>query len=111
MTVIGEGTHSSAAKSGPASAMRMVANLASRQDCAFERLYHFLHSRLDLSHASVARVPTSSSAAPQPVAKIQDGMDETRLHPCNSRSTIVLYQVPAHYKHALERLQLVAKRR
>jgi len=102
MTDIGEGTDSSAAKLGPASAMRMVENLASKQDRAFERLYHFLHSRLDLSHASVAHVPTSSSAAPQPVAKIQDGMDETLLHPFIRRSIVVLYQVPAYYKHTLE---------
>ena len=90
------------AKLGPASAMRMVENLASKQDGAFERLYHFLHSRLDLSQASVSNVPTSSAAAPQPVIKIQDGMDETLLHPFIRKSIFVLHQVPAYYNHTLE---------
>jgi hypothetical protein len=93
-------------KLGPASAMRMVENLASKQDGAFERLYHFLHSRLDLSQASVANVPTSSSSSAavphtQPVL-IQDGMDETLLHPFIRKSIVVLHQVPAYYKHTLE---------
>jgi len=97
-----EGMNSSAAKLGPASAMRMVENLASKQDRAFERLYHFLHSRLDLSHASVAHVRTSSSAEPQQVMKTQDGMDDTLLHPFIRQSIVVLHQVPAYYKHTLE---------
>jgi len=95
-------SHSSRTKVGPTSAMRMVENLASKQDRAFERLYHFLHSRLDLSHASVANIPTSSSASPQPIVKIQDGMDETLLHPFIRRSIVVLHEVPAYYRHTLE---------
>lgn len=99
-------------KLGPASAMRMVENLATKQDAAFERLYHFLHSRLDLSQASVANVPTSSSSTQSQFMhqhhqhhqslNIQDGMDETLLHPFIKKSIVVLHQVPAYYKHTLE---------
>lgn len=97
-------------KLGPASAMRMVENLASKQDQAFERLYHFLHSRLDLSNASVAHVPTSSSAGPaQPIINIQDGMDETLLHPFIRKSIVVLRQVPAYYKHTLELISTIRR--
>jgi hypothetical protein len=103
---IADGADSS--KLGPASAMRMVENLASKQDRAFERLYHFLHSRLDLSQASVSNVPTSSSSAQAAAAtatatgRTQDGMDETLLHPFIRKSIVVLHQVPAYYKHTLE---------
>lgn len=100
--IVSSTSSAATAKLGSASAMRMVENLASKQDLAFERLYHFLHSQLDLSHASVAHVRTSSSAEPQPIMKTQDGMDDTLLHPFIKQSIVVLHQVPAYYEHTLE---------
>jgi len=86
---------------GPASAMRMLENLASKQERAFERLYHFLHSRLDLAARSSSS-SSSSSALVQSNIKIQDDMDETLLHPFIQRAIYVLRQVPAYYRHTLE---------
>ncbi len=97
------GLDNDSAKLGPASAMRMMETLASKQDSAFERLYHFLHSKLDLSHtsSSVANVPTSSSAArvsqSNTIGGQQETMDEALLHPFIKRSIIILRQVPAYY--------------
>ena len=96
---------SGATRLAPASAIRIVENLASKQDDAFERLYHFLHSKLELSQASVAHVPTSSSASSSAVLSHSLGeglMDEILLNPFVKRSIVVLRQVPAYYRHTLE---------
>jgi len=98
---------------GATSAMRMVENLASKQERAFERLYHFLHNHLDLNQASTAHVPTSSSNMNSSsslmrhhhqsrLSEDDDGMDETLGHPFVRRALIVLKHVPAYYTHTLE---------
>ena len=101
---------------GATSAMRMVESLASKQERAFERLYHFLHNHLDLSQtASMAHVPTSSNAIknrhmanPTTTSgrgnngEEEDGMDESLGHPFVRRALIVLRHVPAYYTHTLE---------
>jgi len=93
------------AQLGPTSAMRLVQNLASKQERAFERLYHFLHSRLELSATALSYVPTSSRTLVSNATasrSTEDGMDEALLHPFVKRAIIVLRQVPAYYKHTLE---------
>mmetsp|Transcript_8424 Transcript_8424/g.10653 ORF Transcript_8424/g.10653 Transcript_8424/m.10653 type:complete len:875 (+) Transcript_8424:213-2837(+) len=98
------------------SAIRMIETLASKQERAFERLYHFLHAHLDLQQASVAHVPTSSSGGAgaslssvsyknrqnRLLSEDEDGMDETLSHPFVRKALIVLKQVPAYYSHTLE---------
>jgi hypothetical protein len=95
---------------GATSAMRMVETLASKQERAFERLYHFLHNHLDLNQAAVAHVPTSSSGVASAsslrhqsrTSEDEDGMDETLGHPFVKRALVVLKHVPAYYTHTLE---------
>lgn len=95
---------------GATSAMRMVENLASKQERAFERLYHFLHNHLDLNQSSLAHVPTSSNNLSSSLnnmlqhhsAEDEDAMDETLGHPFIRKSLVVLKYVPAYYAHTLE---------
>lgn len=100
-------------KLGISSTMRMMDSLSTKQERAFERLYRFLHSRLDLASSNVSHVPTSSSSQaspPQPVLMMddEDGMDETLGNEFIRRSLVLLRQVPAYYSHTLE---LIATRR
>ena len=104
-------SNNAASKVGATSAMRMVENLASKQERAFERLYHFLHNHLDLNQAAMAHVPTSSNPAssayrhqhhPSRTSDDEDGMDETLGHPFVKKALIVLKHVPAYYAHTLE---------
>jgi hypothetical protein len=100
-----ESSDSTNAKLGITSAMRLVQNIASKQERAFERLYHFLHSRLELSASATSHIPTSSNTIASNTAitrSTDDGMDEALLHPFVRRAIIVLRQVPAYYKHTLE---------
>ena len=90
---------------GATSAIRMMESLASKQERAFERLYHWLQKYLHLN--SVQHVPTSSSAAPASAAAAlgnDDGdiLDEALSHPFVRRSLQVLFYVPAFYSHTLE---------
>lgn len=90
---------------GPTSTIRMLENLASKQERAFERLYHFLHSRLDLSatpmNSSHASLGNLSSASVPP--KLQyDNMDDTLSQPFVKSAIVLLRHVPAYYKHTLE---------
>jgi hypothetical protein len=88
---------------GPASTMRLVENLASKQERAFERLYHFLHLRLDLAaRSSSTTTTTSASTSTSSNLQLQDEMDETLLHPFIQRAMYVLRQVPAYYRHTVE---------
>ena len=100
-----ENGDSTDAKLGITSAMRLMQNLASKQERAFERLYHFLHSRLELSASAMSHVPASSNTLVSNTTmarSTEDGMDEALLHPFVRRALIVLRQVPAYYKHTLE---------
>merc|ERR1719223_684946 len=105
-------TETATSKLGLSSAMRMMDSLSTKQEQAFERLYRFLHSRLDLTSVNVSHVPTSSSsqaAPPQPVfMDDDDGMDETLGKEFIRKSLVLLRQVPAYYSHTLE---LIATRR
>jgi hypothetical protein len=91
---------------GISSTMRMVENLASKQERAFERLYHFLHARLDLHQsAKMAHVPTSSTYTHQPRSAMEDdddAMDEVLGHPFIRQALTILQHVPAYYAHTLE---------
>jgi len=109
---------------GATSAMHMMENLASKQERAYERLYHFLHNHLDLHSASVAHVPTSSNLSqpqyphhPYPPHHHHtgeqddedDGMDVTLTHPFVRRSLSILRQKPAFYTHTLELIATVRR--
>jgi hypothetical protein len=88
-----------------------IANiLASKQERAFERLYHFLHNLLDFNQAAVAHVSTSSSGIisasslrhQSRTSKDRDGMDETLIYPFAKRDLVVFKPVSAYYTHTLE---------
>lgn len=106
-------------KLGAASAVRMMESLASRQERAYSRLYHFLQAYLDLN--SVSHVPTSSAmtgwhhggthrtqhAAAASTRSSRFGDDDEAdealfAHPFVKRSLRVLRHVPAYRSHTLE---------
>jgi len=97
-------TRSKSSRLGATSAVRMIEHLATKQEKAFERLYHFLHSHLDLSNTLSANVPTSSSSTTnvQALRKDDDKLDETLGHPFVRRALLALRHVPAYYTHTLE---------
>ena len=85
---------------GATSAIRMMENLAAKQERAFERLYHWLQQYLHLN--SVAHVPTSSHSL-QPIPQIDgDLLDEALSHPFVHKALSILQHVPAFYSHTIE---------
>jgi hypothetical protein len=115
---IGNRSSSSSGQLGTNSALRMMEQLATRQERAYERLYTFIQFFLGIGSAtpnSHHNVPTSSndtgrsfsaSDASQfgALGRFQDGddMDEAFGHPVIRRGLRVLRHSPAHYVHALE---------
>ena len=85
---------------GATSAIRMMEGLATKQERAYERLYHWLQQYLHLN--SVSHVPTSSSPS-APTQQIDgDILDEALSHPFVRKSLSVLQHVPAFYSHTIE---------
>ena len=103
---------SAASGLGLTSALRMMESLSARQEQAYERLYHFLTSYLDLHSRSVSNVPTRSGGPgggaagahrPQQSASAQeDAMDAALRHPFVVRSLQVLRHKPSYHAHTLE---------
>jgi len=97
---------------GATSALRMMEALAQKQERAYERLYHFLQSHLNLNVSTMAHVPISSAAQRQPMhARMQhnmsavdddETMDERLAHPFVKRALRSLSHVPSFYNHCLE---------
>jgi hypothetical protein len=106
---------------GATSALRMMEHLAQKQERAYERLYHFLQSYLNLNLNTVTHVPTSSAQQRQSVAirmnqhnhpsqqgggggeMMDDELMEERLsHPFVKRALGSLSCVPLYYSHCLE---------
>mmetsp|Transcript_23235 Transcript_23235/g.56046 ORF Transcript_23235/g.56046 Transcript_23235/m.56046 type:complete len:883 (+) Transcript_23235:32-2680(+) len=104
---------------GTHSALRMMEQLASRQERAHERLYQFVQFFLGIGSAAPSSntmmVPTSSTdtgrsfsasdvASYGALGRFRDGddMDEAFNHPIIRRSLHVLRHSPAHHVHALE---------
>ncbi len=116
----GEGGVRSVGQSlGTHSALRMMENLASRQEYAHERLYQFIQFFLGIGAAvpspNITMVPTSSYdngrllssndlAFYGALGRFRDGdeMDEAFNHPIVRRSVHVLRNSPAHHRHELE---------
>ncbi len=111
------GNQSSSGQLGTNSALRMMEQLATRQERAYERLYTFLQFFLGIGSAtpnSHHNVPTSSNDAGRAfsaessqfgaLGRFQDGddMDEAFGHPVIRRALRVLRHSPAHHVHALE---------
>lgn len=76
---------------GASSALRMMENLAQKQERAYERLYHWLQKYL--------QAPISGSAND---SIEQDGLDEALQHHFVKRALYTLRYVPAFYSHTLE---------
>jgi len=114
---------SSSGQLGTNSALRMMEQLATRQERAYERLYTFLQYFLGIGIATPNKshhnVPTSSNDAGNnhhhhhassslsqfgALGRFQDGddMDEAFGHPVIRRALWVLRHSPAHHVHALE---------
>jgi len=108
---------SSSGQLGTNSALRMMEQLATRQERAYDRLYTFLQFFLGIGSAtpnSHHNVPTSSNDAGRvfsadasqfgALGRFQDGddMDEAFGHPVIRRALWVLRHSPAHHVHALE---------
>jgi len=110
---------SSSGQLGTNSALRMMEQLATRQERAYERLYTFIQYFLGIGSAtpnSHHNVPTSSNDAGRSysasmdasqfgaLGRFQDGddMDEAFGHPIIRRALRVLRHSPAHHVHALE---------
>ena len=107
---------SSSSSLGASSAMRMMEHLAQKQEQAFERLYHWLQSHLQLF------APSTSSSSQQPYNKTKrvafeneashnpdsDTMDQALQHPFVQSALYTLRHVPAFYRHMLE---LIASKR
>lgn len=103
---------------GTNSALRMMEQLATRQERAYERLYTFVQYFLGIGSAtpnSHHNVPTSSNDTGRSfsasdvsqfgaLGRFQDGddMDEAFGHPIIRRALRVLRHSPAHHVHALE---------
>lgn len=104
---------------GTNSALRMMEQLASRQERAHERLYQFVQYYLGIGSAApssnMRAVPTSSTDRPSmgvdpsiynkgALGRFHDGdeMDEAYAHTVIRRSLHVLRNSPAHHVHALE---------
>eukprot|EP00579_Thalassiosira_antarctica_P015733 CAMPEP_0201935274 /NCGR_PEP_ID=MMETSP0903-20130614/35134_1 /ASSEMBLY_ACC=CAM_ASM_000552 /TAXON_ID=420261 /ORGANISM="Thalassiosira antarctica, Strain CCMP982" /LENGTH=919 /DNA_ID=CAMNT_0048475665 /DNA_START=8 /DNA_END=2767 /DNA_ORIENTATION=+ len=106
---------------GTHSALRMMEQLASRQERAHERLYQFLQFFLGIGSAApssnhtMMTVPTSSTDTGRPISasdvasygalgRFHDGddMDEAFNHPIIRRSLHVLRHSRAHHVHELE---------
>ena len=114
----GGGEHSAGQSLGAHSALRMMENLASRQEHAHERLYQFIQFFLGIGTAAPSpnamMAPTSSSdsgrlshydlASHGALGRFRDGdeMDEAFNHPIIRRSVHVLRHSPAHHVHELE---------
>ena len=103
----------------------MMESLSAKQEQAYERLYHFLTSYLDLHSRSVSNVPTRSGGGgvggvggaaaagagatgalhPQSASAQrleEDAMDATLRHPLVVRSLQVLRHKPSYHAHTLE---------
>jgi conserved oligomeric Golgi complex subunit 6 len=94
------GVDDSQSRFGATSAIRMMEGLATKQERAYERLYHWLQQYLHLN--SVSHVPTSSSSS-APTHQIDgDILDEALSHPFVRKSLSVLQHVPAFYSHTIE---------
>eukprot|EP00985_Skeletonema_marinoi_P034347 scaffold43737_cov204-Skeletonema_marinoi.AAC.2 len=110
---------SSSGQLGTNSALRMMEQLATRQERAYERLYTFIQYFLGIGSAtpnSHHNVPTSSNDAGRSysasldasqfgaLGRFLDGddMDEAFGHPIIRRALRVLRHSPAHHVHALE---------
>eukprot|EP00986_Skeletonema_menzelii_P009138 scaffold4066_cov152-Skeletonema_menzelii.AAC.17 len=103
---------------GTNSALRMMEQLATRQERAYERIYTFLQYFLGIGSAtpnSHHNVPTSSNDTGRSfsasdvsqfgtLGRFSDGddMDEAFGHPIIRRALRVLRHSPAHHVHALE---------
>ena len=95
---------------GITSALRMMEMLSARQERAYERLYQFLLSFLDLHSRSVSNVPTSSfhnaassnSVALAAAAAGDDVLDEALRHPFAVRAIQVLRYKRSYHSHILE---------
>lgn len=115
----GGGVQSVGQSLGTHSALRMMENLASRQEHAHERLYQFIQFFLGIGAAAPSpnamMVPTSSSDSGRlhspyditssgALGRFRDGdeMDEAFNHPIVRRSVYVLRHSPAHHVHELE---------
>ncbi len=119
---IGSGGQASSASSlgqlGTNSALRMMEQLANRQERAHERLYTFLQYFLGIGSATPTshhNVPTSSNDAGRSfsisdasqfgaLGRFQDGddMDEAFGHPVVRKALRVLRHSPSHHVHILE---------
>ena len=114
-----QSSSSSSGQLGTNSALRMMEQLATRQERAYERLYTFIQFFLGIGSATPnthQNVPTSSSDASRPftvsdavsqygaLGRFQDGddMDEAFGHPIIRRALRVLRHSPAYHVHALE---------
>ncbi|KAL7570963.1 hypothetical protein ACA910_002590 [Epithemia clementina (nom. ined.)] len=110
------GRTSTSSSLGASSALRMMEHLATKQEQAFERLYHWLQSHLQL----FAIQPVSASQQSQsfntkrvafendPTNEDPDSMDQALQHPFIQAALYTLRHVPAFYRHMLE---LIASRR
>jgi len=103
---------SSSTRLGASSALRMMESLAAKQEKAYDMLYHWLQSYLNLGLSSVAHVPTSSSMVrkgarniPQQIRQPvidHDAIDEALAHPFVKRALAILKYMPSFHSHTLE---------
>ena len=89
-----QGVSSSRESLGASSALRMMENLAQKQERAYERLYHWLQQYLHLF--SDANSGNNNSSVDQ------DILDEALQHSFVKRALYTLRHVPAFYSHTLE---------
>lgn len=106
----GEGRASSL---GASSALRMMEHLAQKQEQAYERLYHWLQSHLQLFANSQSpqrkkKISFELDTSSNPENEEHDSMDQALQHPFVQASLHTLRHVPAFYRHMLE---LIAGRR
>ena len=111
---------SSSSSLGASSALRMMEHLAQKQEQAFERLYHWLQSHLQLFAVQPSSSLANNTKKKRMVAfenessfvddnnDNPDSMDQALQHPFFQASLYTLRHVPAFYRHMLE---LIASRR
>jgi len=119
--MLDDGSEGGGGQLGSHSALRMMEQLASRQERAHERLYQFLQFFLGIGSAAPSTnntlmVPTSSTDTGRSVSASEvaasygalgrfhdgDDMDEAFNHPIIRRALHVLRHSPSHHVHALE---------
>jgi len=93
---------------GASSALRMMEHLAQKQEQAYERLYHWLQSQLQVFSSSQGSSKKKVSFDQEPTDDDDSDMDQALQHPFVQASLFTLRHVPAFYRHMLE---LIASRR